>query len=138
MPPKPMDEKKGKPDLYIDVDGVMLFLDKTENDWLLLWIQASRERFNRLFWLSCWTCMGNTETLYKKHPGFKILEPITALKWNNHKTEAIDWTRPFIWIEDGITSEEKEIFKKKAVAGQHVWETLSGEDCEVLIGRLKP
>jgi len=65
-----------------------------------------------------------------------VLEPITPLKWNNYKTEAIDWTRPFIWIEDGITSEEKEIFKKKAVAGQHIWETLSGEHCEVLIGRL--
>lgn len=124
-----------KPDLYIDVDGVCLFLNKTENDWLLILIKANRERFNRLFWLSCWTSNASTKLLYEKHPSFKILEPIKALKWNNNKTEAIDWSVPFIWIEDGITSEEKKIFTKKARSGQHVWETLSGEHCEVLIGR---
>ena len=127
----------GTPDLYLDVDGVLLFMDKRENQWLIGMIQQARGFFGRIFWLSCWTSDGKAERLYEKHPAFRELKA-TPLKWNKLKTEALDWTRPFIWIEDGLLKEEMAFFKSKAVSGQDVYEITPGEHCENLIGRLKP
>ena len=133
-PSKPV---SGTPDLYLDVDGVLLFMDKAENQWLIGMIMRARPFFHRIFWLSCWTSDGKDERLYEEHPSFRELKA-TPLRWNKHKTEALDWARPFIWIEDGLLKEEMEIFKLRAVAGQHVYEITPGEHCEYLIGRLKP
>lgn len=120
---------KLKPDLYLDVDGVLLFLDKTENLWLMNLIDAGKKfgLFGKIYWLSAWTCMGTTDQLYREHPTFKRLKA-KPLYWKNLKTEAIDWTRPFIWIEDGVLPEERAVFHLKAIAGQQIWEVRPGEN----------
>jgi hypothetical protein len=116
-----------KPDLYIDVDGVMLLFnpqksfEETPNMWLYDFILANRGRFDRIFWLSAWTFDGTTEQLEQAYPEFLTLQAI-PLKWQRNKTEAIDWSHPFIWLDDQVSDEEQEIFDKKAILGQQIWE----------------
>ena len=116
-----------KPDLYLDVDGVMLHFNPIQeyseevNVWLLDLLINNRDRFANIYWLSCWTLNANTDQLYLEHELLKVLKAI-PLKWKENKTEAINWNRPFIWIEDGITKEERKIFNEKARIGQQVWE----------------
>ena len=114
------------PDLYLDVDGVILY-HNVYNEWMLKFLSSARLAFSRVFWLSCWTCNGDATTLLKWHPVFKMLEEYKPLVWKNLKTEAIDWSRPFLWIEDGVLPQEREIFNQKAKAGQSLWEVRPGE-----------
>jgi hypothetical protein len=118
--------RQEKPDLYLDVDGVLLFYHEY-NHFLLNFIADNVEKFHRLFWLSAWTHNGDSDQLLKAHPIFEIIQNIKAVKWNELKTEAIDWSRPFVWIEDGILVAEREIFNQRAIAGQNVWEVRPGE-----------
>lgn len=117
-----------KPDLYLDVDGVMLLFPRinceykeTLNSWLFHFILNNKHQFNRIFWLSAWTCEGTLENLQKAYPMLEKIEAI-PLKWLINKTEAIDWSHPFIWIDDQLSTEEKEIFEQKAHFGQQIWE----------------
>ena len=113
------------PNLYLDVDGVLLFIDQ-ENTWLFNLLLSNKNRFWKIFWLSSWTRNGTDDLLYKYHPKFKLLKA-KPLKWVANKTEAINWKRPFIWLEDGIIEEERRIFNQKATPGQQVWECYPGE-----------
>ncbi len=113
-----------KPDLYLDVDGVMLLFGNGKeyvNLWLLNLIVKNRGQFDRIFWLSCWTLDGKTDRLLEEHPELGDLKA-TPLKWQKDKTDAIDWTRPFIWIEDGISEKERKDFNEKGCVWQQVWE----------------
>lgn len=109
------------PDLYLDVTGVLENEKGEPNVWLLKALFENRDRFHRIFWLSTYTREGSAEALYAKHPAFKCLEA-TPLNWKSNKTEAIDWTRPFLWMEDGITDAERTVFYSRAGKNQSVVE----------------
>jgi hypothetical protein len=129
----PADEK---PDLYCDVDGVILY-DRVVNTWLIEFIRRNRDMFGNLYWLSCWTSNGKSEELDKRLPQVLALGKVEALLWKELKTEAIDWSRPFIWIEDGVLDEEKKVFLERAVSGQQIWEIRPGEWAELHMERGK-
>jgi len=121
-----------KPNLYLDVDGVILFLKKGAipyeyvDDFMFDFVLSSKHLFNKIYWLSCWTKTGSAERLYLEYPKLKDFEAI-PLEWKILKTNAIDWSQPFIWLEDGVLTEERKIFHERAVANQHIWEIRPGE-----------
>ncbi len=114
-----------KPDLYLDVDGVMLVVPEIiegdqwqqENLFLFEWVKHSRHRFNKIYWLTCW----GVKRLYERYPRFQELDAIEA-NWQIEKTTGIDWSRPFIWIEDGVLDSEREVFRHISKPGQQIWE----------------
>jgi hypothetical protein len=116
-----------KPDLYIDIDGVLLLFnpqkkyEETPNTWLFNYIFNNRDRFDRIFWLSAWTCRGTLDNLQGCYPEFLEIDA-TPLKWLHNKTEAIDWSHPFIWLDDQPSKEELEIFNARAKFGQQFWQ----------------
>lgn len=119
-----------KPDLYLDVDGVLLLGwdaagNRIENTWLVNMLLGSLDQFDRVFWLSCWTGGGSADRLYEKHPRFRDFGA-TVVEWGPNKTDGIDWSRPFLWIEDGFGGEEAEAFKAQAVDGQYIWQVRLG------------
>lgn len=113
------------PDLYLDVDGVLVLKEGEINDWLFRMLWENKDRFARIYWLSTWTRKGDAEDLYERYPTFQLLEGI-PLAWNRFKTEAIDWSRPLVWIEDGILDHERADFYTKSKAGQSIWEVRLG------------
>ena len=120
--------------LYIDVDGVLLH--QNEDPCMLKLLTHIRGLFDNVYWLSCWTFNGKTEELYKRHPSFKSLKA-TPLKWDKLKTDAIDWSKPFVWMEDGITKEERKVFEEKAVEGQQIFEIRNSYTGKLFPNRLE-
>lgn len=126
-----------KPNLYLDVDGVLLLTCNVKpfekvNKMLLKMLlhKGFRQQFNEIYWLSCWTKTGSTKQLYEDYPEFKKLKA-TALVWDNYKTDAIDWSKKFMWFEDGVLDEEREVFNEKAVMGQVICEFWDGSSQEL-------
>ncbi len=106
--------------IYLDIDGVLLIPDYTNGD---KWIPDIENIFKYLtenfncFWLSTHSHHGKLDTnkLFYSLPKDnlkKYFEKIKSPAWNVLKTEAIDFSMPFIWIEDQPLASEIEVLKQ--------------------------
>ncbi len=102
--------------LYIDIDGVIL---KYKGD------QVSKDisKFIRFivanydcYWLTT-HCKGDALTAidylseYLIDEDLRLLQQVKPTDWNTLKTEAIDFTSDFYWIDDYALNAEKEILQ---------------------------
>ena len=104
--------------LYIDIDGVLL---KNREDKAVEGI-SSFVRFIvsnfDCYWLTT-HCKGDAQTAmdylseYLTYEDLKLLQKVKATDWNTLKTEAIDFTSDFYWIDDYAMNAEKEILQMK-------------------------
>lgn len=100
--------------LYIDVDGVLLGKFGFDGDeWFqlrpnaILFLMKCVERFNCM-WLTAWR-HDDLKALLKALYASGIAEKIGyASNWGSHKIDAVDLTRPFLWIEDGIGERDRQ------------------------------
>jgi hypothetical protein len=111
--------------LYLDVDGVIVGRNHSGKMVLIPDIEKillyTRKNF-RCFWL---TTHGrhNTEdvlrylTPYSEHIDLSLFDHIKTVRWNTLKTEAIDFSRPFIWIDDQPLRAEIDILKQNRCLG---------------------
>lgn len=107
-----------KTKLYIDIDGVLL---KNREDKAVEGI-SSFVRFIvsnfDCYWLTT-HCKGDAQTAmeylseYLTYEDLKLLQKVKATDWNTLKTEAIDFTSDFYWIDDYAMNAEKEILQMK-------------------------
>lgn len=102
--------------LYLDLDGVILTKEGEETKHLKEFLQVVTNEFD-CYWLTT-HCKGDNlpvlEYLRDK-VSEECLEYLKVLKptnWNTLKTEAIDFQKDFIWMDDYIMESEKEILKK--------------------------
>lgn len=99
-------------DIYIDIDGVIVSLNPTTKPYPRLvpdavyFLNWAKKNFNCYF-LTCWS-----EEALKDLLPIIVEWNIPICSWKYMKTEAIDMERDFIWLEDGILEEEKDILKK--------------------------
>ncbi len=109
-------------DLYLDVDGVIVGRNHAGNKAIIPNIEDillyTKEHFH-----CCWlTTHGRYSTddvikylsLYSQDINLSLFVHIEAVRWNTLKTEAIDFSRPFIWIDDQLLQAEVRILKEKA------------------------
>ena len=115
-------EQYGKvQDLYLDIDGVLVDLkypqcepyprlvpDITD---FIFWAMLS---FDNIYFLTCWTEESIKESL-RGLPDFEYCN------WKRDKTEAIDYSRSFYWLEDGITSDERKMLGDKGFLSSYVY-----------------
>ena len=104
--------------LYIDIDGVLL---KNREDKAVEGI-SSFVRFIvsnfDCYWLTT-HCKGDAQAAmdylseYLTCEDLKLLQKVKATDWNTLKTEAIDFTSDFYWIDDYAMNAEKEILQMK-------------------------
>jgi hypothetical protein len=105
---------KFKKKLYLDIDGVLLTNKNTKPaDDSSLFIEYIVDKFD-CFWLTthCKGDIGNTMKYmarYFDEKTLKVLTEIKATNWTNLKTEAIDFSHEFVWIEDYPFNSEKEV-----------------------------
>jgi hypothetical protein len=105
--------------IYIDIDGVLLHdsLEKNGqpvNHALELLREATTK--HNCFWLTT-HCRGGenhvAEYLGKRFPESKIyLNKIQPTNWNTWKTEAIDFSQDFRWLDDDVYEEEYRVLSK--------------------------
>lgn len=104
--------------LYIDIDGVLL---KNREDkaveGISSFIRFIVSNFD-CYWLTT-HCKGDAQTAmeylseYLTYEDLKLLQKVKATDWNTLKTEAIDFTSDFYWIDDYAMNAEKEILQMK-------------------------
>lgn len=107
-----------KTKLYIDIDGVLL---KNREDkaveGISSFIRFIVSNFD-CYWLTT-HCKGDAQTAmeylseYLTYEDLKLLQKVKATDWNTLKTEAIDFTSDFYWIDDYAMNAEKEILHMK-------------------------
>lgn len=103
--------------VYLDVDGVLvdragnlapnaeLFLSKVVED-------------DNTYWLTT-RCHGDAGPVlsYMEHlvspEIFELLKKIKPTTWSTYKTEAIDFTRPFVWYDDNPLASEIDQLRSK-------------------------
>jgi hypothetical protein len=103
--------------IYLDIDGVLL----TKQGVLVAgapdFIKNITNKYN-VYWLTTWCKDGSSdkvlEILKKCFPveSIKYLEKIKPSIWKTWKTEAIDFTQNFRWIDDLISPEEEKVLAK--------------------------
>lgn len=103
--------------IYLDIDGVLLTKKNIHA------AQDVKQLISYLilnfdcYWLTT-HCKGNTFyllkmlSLYFSNPIIKQLEKVKPTTWNTLKTEAIDFTNDFYWLDDYVLESEKQILKQ--------------------------
>ena len=105
--------------VYLDINGVILtknhipayFLNE-----LLIYLTSH----HTVYWLTT-HCKGDSTSVVSYLSQFldeKTLQHVKAIRpttWNTLKTEAIDFSSKFIWLDDYVMDAEKEILQNKNV-----------------------
>lgn len=104
--------------IYLDIDGVLL---ANENN-----LAIGAEEFIEFvvknyptYWLTT-HCMDGDPSLAVENVGrlckpktVEFLKRIKPTKWKVAKTEAIDFSEPFLWFDDDLYDDEREVLDRK-------------------------
>lgn len=98
--------------IYLDIDGVILANESNLSEGAEEFIKYIAENFT-VYWLTTHCMHGDgtwaVEYVYRasKEDLKPYLEKFIPTTWSLKKTEAIDFTKPFIWFDDDCFSGEK-------------------------------
>lgn len=90
--------------LYLDIDGVLLKKDGTPTENIVPFLEYATKNFE-CFWLTT-HCDGDATKpflyLVSRVPkeALPFLEQIQPTKWKLWKTEGIDFSKDFLWLDD--------------------------------------
>lgn len=110
--------------IYLDIDGVLMVNDKYPANYSYEFLKYLSENHN-LYWLTT-HCRGNslyTCDLLQKffdEKSMKIMKNILPTYWEINKTEGIDFSKPFLWFDDDLFDEEKEILIKNNCLNSYI------------------
>lgn len=105
--------------LYIDIDGVLLNKNDNNNpaNYLEEFLAYATENFD-YYWLTT-HCKGDASFAVERFREFGkagILELVGKIKltdWGRFKTDAIDFSQDFLWLDDHPGLKEEQILKEK-------------------------
>lgn len=111
--------------IYLDIDGVLLANEKN--------LALGAEGFIKYvvtnyptFWLTT-HCMDSNPDLAIENVGklcnpetIELLRQIKPTSWNEAKTEAIDFSQPFLWFDDDLYDDEREEITKRDLLGSWI------------------
>lgn len=100
--------------IYLDIDGVLLANDKFLSVGAEDFIKYIVTRYST-YWLTT-HCMDDDPSLAIENVGklckpetVEFLKQIKPTSWKVAKTEAIDFTEPFLWFDDDLYDDEREV-----------------------------
>ncbi len=102
--------------IYLDIDGVLLVNDHEIANFSKEFIKHLVKNHN-VYWLTT-HCRGNSLSTIDFLKEFfdpntmKYIEKIKETYWEENKTEAIDFSKLFLWFDDDLFDEEKEVLIK--------------------------
>lgn len=98
--------------IYLDIDGVLLANEKNASRHLYKFIDYLVSNHD-VYWLTT-HCKGDAKYTLQ-HLSRVLTEDIISLlravkptTWDNNKTEAIDFSKPFVWFDDELYPGEQE------------------------------
>jgi hypothetical protein len=109
--------------IYLDIDGVLLANDHHAALHVGEFVLKCIERGENLYWLTTW-CRENDSTPAIRRLKQTDMSPATIeflakhclpTHWVDAKTEAIDFTKPFLWFDDDCFTDERENLEEHGV-----------------------
>ena len=98
--------------IYLDIDGVLLANEENLAIGAVEFIKYAVEHFD-VYWLTTHCMDGTTEHAIdylnraSKEDLSPWLEKFKPVTWSLKKTEAIDFSKPFLWLDDDCFTGEK-------------------------------
>lgn len=102
--------------IYLDIDGVLLVNDHEIASYSNEFIKHLVKNHN-VYWLTT-HCRGNSLSTVDFLKEFfdsdtmKYIKKIKETYWEENKTEAVDFSKPFLWFDDDLFDEEREVLIK--------------------------
>ncbi|HWZ65951.1 MAG TPA: hypothetical protein VNX65_04150 [Patescibacteria group bacterium] len=125
--------------IYLDIDGVLLANELTAAPHAEEFLTYILDNYpDTTHWLTthCWKGINRTSDALAPAFSKEILDRIKVIKptdWNESKTDAIDFTKPFLWFDDDLYPEERATLEKNNALKSWV-EVDLGRDPDVLRG----
>jgi hypothetical protein len=100
-----------KPNIYLDIDGVLLANENNAAEGADAFLRHVIENHDT-YWLTT-HCHGDASVPVKRFGHLfepatgKLLPKIKATDWQDAKTEAIDFSKPFLWFDDDLYPDER-------------------------------
>lgn len=109
---------------YLDIDGVLLKKDGTLAEGFDEFLDFFVNNHD-CYWLTT-HCKGGScdsiEHITRKNAisenSLENLKKVKVTDWNENKTEAIDFSKDFLWLDDFIFSVDREVLKKNNTEGK--------------------
>lgn len=99
--------------IYLDIDGVLLANENTLALHAEEFLSTLLEKYpETTYWLTthCWRGENRAVEILSPHLSPELIERIKRIKpteWGEAKTDAIDFSQPFLWFDDDLYPEEK-------------------------------
>jgi hypothetical protein len=107
--------------IYLDIDGVLLANDSNQARYASEFLSYVLERYpDTTYWLTT-HCQGDAMTPIR-HVGHlfdaktvELMKKIKPTNWDVAKTDAIDFSKPFLWFDDDCFDFEREVLVQHGV-----------------------
>ncbi len=106
--------------LYLDIDGVLIGRGGKSAEGLVEFLASVTERFE-CYWLTT-HCDGDSDQVFLYLVGrvpaeaLPYIEKIRPTKFGALKTDGIDFTGPFYWLDDTVFESEQAVLRERGVA----------------------
>lgn len=124
--------------IYLDIDGVLLAHEGRAADYADEFVQFILKHWpDSTYWLTthCWKGQNRTYEVLEPFLKKKTLDQLHKIKpteWGDLKTDAINFKRPFLWFDDDLFPEEKEILEHYRALECHRKINLSRDQFQLL------
>jgi hypothetical protein len=112
--------------IYLDIDGVLLANERAVADGADEFLQAVLTKYpDSTYWLTTHQWLGQDRAVAVLAPFLKpetaeLIKKIKPSQWDKAKTEGIDFGQPFLWFDDDLYPEEKEVLEKAGKLDSHI------------------
>ena len=123
-------DENAQPKIYLDIDGTLIHEDRTENYGKpaagLVELLIALRPYN-VYWLTTHCTDGDPIHAQRKlkevlpEELYADIERIKPTVWQTFKTEALDFTSPFIWFDNDVMETER-LQLKRCIPGQFAFE----------------
>ena len=103
--------------IYLDIDGVILGKDLKPANHLREFLEYITDN-HEVYWLTT-HCKGDNKITLNYLSRFldkdiiELLKKVKPTSWNTLKTEAIDFTKDFVWLDDFIFPMERQALERE-------------------------
>lgn len=106
--------------LYLDIDGVLIGRDGKPAEGLVEFLAFATERFE-CYWLTT-HCDGDSDQVFLYLVGrvpaeaIAYIEKIRPTRFGALKTDGIDFSGPFYWLDDTVFASEQAVLRERGAA----------------------
>lgn len=124
--------------IYLDIDGVLLANTVTTANFADDFLQYVLGRWpDSTYWLTTHQWRGQDRTLQLLKPVLnartrKLMPLIKPTNWRQLKTDGIDFSKEFLWFDDDLYPEEREVLSIYNVLGSWIEVNLQKDPNQLL------